>query len=164
MSKFAAAITIPVTNANMQENSTRSITSLVICTLPDCAVARASPLQATPEIWPNGDGYRPNFGNTRCICGRMSRRCNSASGKSEDVLILQANRRACAPRETAARLERELVGLAWRPLRVGRSFDNVFASLNPSRAALSTDSAGSSAAIGRHGARQFLRPRYHIGS
>src|ERR1700737_2524072 len=41
MSKFAAAITMPVTNANVQENSTRSITSLVICTLPDCAVARA---------------------------------------------------------------------------------------------------------------------------
>jgi hypothetical protein len=35
MSKFAATITIPVTKANMQENSTRSITSLVICTLPD---------------------------------------------------------------------------------------------------------------------------------
>jgi hypothetical protein len=29
MSKFATAITMPVTNANMQENSTRSITSLV---------------------------------------------------------------------------------------------------------------------------------------
>jgi hypothetical protein len=30
MSKFAATITIPVTNANMQEKSTRSITSLVV--------------------------------------------------------------------------------------------------------------------------------------
>ena len=40
MSKFAATITIPVTNADMQENSTRSITSLVICTLPDCAPTR----------------------------------------------------------------------------------------------------------------------------
>src|SRR4030081_3337587 len=70
MSKFAAAITMPVTNANMQENSTRSITSLVICTLPDCAVPRGSPLQATSETWLNGDGCRPNFGNTRCICGQ----------------------------------------------------------------------------------------------
>src|ERR1700730_12671080 len=63
---------------------------------PMCAVPRASPLQATPETWPNGDGCRPNFGNTRCICGQHGSafRCNSASGMSEDVLILQANRRA----------------------------------------------------------------------
>jgi hypothetical protein len=47
MSKFAAAITMPVTNANVQENSMRSITSLVICTLPDCAVL-AHPLCRPP--------------------------------------------------------------------------------------------------------------------
>src|SRR5260370_29194078 len=34
MSKFAARITIPVTNANVQENSTRSMTSLVTVRSP----------------------------------------------------------------------------------------------------------------------------------
>jgi hypothetical protein len=36
MSRFAATITMPMTNADMQENSTRSITNPVICTLPGC--------------------------------------------------------------------------------------------------------------------------------
>jgi hypothetical protein len=40
MSRFAAAITMPMTNADMQENSTRSITSVVICKLPGCATQR----------------------------------------------------------------------------------------------------------------------------
>ena len=51
MSKFAAAITMPVTDANVQENSTRSITSLVICTLPDCA-ARAVAVEMLGEPHP----------------------------------------------------------------------------------------------------------------
>jgi hypothetical protein len=35
MSKLAAAITMPMTKADMQENRTTSMTALVICTLPD---------------------------------------------------------------------------------------------------------------------------------
>jgi hypothetical protein len=127
---------MPVTNANMQENSTRSITSLVICTLPDCAVPRASPLQATPETWPKGDGGCPNFSNGRRICGLahgLVFRYNSASGKSEDVLILQANRRACTSRETAARLERELarVGVASAPGWAGASLTSLPRCIRP---------------------------------
>jgi hypothetical protein len=142
MSKFAAAITIPVTNANMQENSTRSITSLVICTLPDCAVPRAIPLCRPPL----------KLGRTVTVAVQILAMVAAFVGawvgfslqfKSEDILILQANCRACAPRETAARLERELAGVGVASTRgVGRSFANVFASLNPSRAALSPDRAG----------------------
>jgi hypothetical protein len=44
MSKLAAAITMPMTKADMQESRTTSMTTLVICMLPDGT--HASPQQA----------------------------------------------------------------------------------------------------------------------
>jgi hypothetical protein len=91
LASVATAITIAVPKAPMQENSTVSITTLIICTLPSCAAssqAIAKPLRdvgrkvAVAILNPGGIRFPPKRG--RCATRAVASRRLSSDSRGVD--------------------------------------------------------------------------------